>query len=211
MDISTEFIRASRRYLANEYLPKIERCLELLDEDEVWWRPNQHSNSIGNLVLHLAGNVRQYVVSGAGGEPDIRRRDEEFAAAQGGKPAAGSTSAVASTSAKGMKSAERSKLEDSDTPTEGRTPAAGRTLAELSEHLRATMADVARVLDDLDPAVLQEIRTVQGREMTVFKAIYHAVEHFSMHTGQIIQITKQLKDTDLNFYSFKDGSVQTWW
>ena len=168
-DVSLRFIQASRRYLTEEYLPKIEHCLSLLTDEEVWWRPNDHSNSIGTLVLHLAGNVRQYIVSGAGGRPDIRRRDEEFAAARGRSP------------------------------------------EELADHLRATLDDVAEALNDLDPADLSEIRTVQGREMSVFDAVYHAVEHFSMHTGQIIQTTKQLKDADLAFYTFRDGGVQTRW
>ena len=50
---------------------------------DLWWRPNEASNSVGNLVLHLCGNARQWVISGVGGEPDTRRRQEEFDA-QGG-------------------------------------------------------------------------------------------------------------------------------
>ena len=45
--------------IKDEYFPKIEACLERLSAEEIWWRPNESSNSIGNLVLHLAGNVRQ--------------------------------------------------------------------------------------------------------------------------------------------------------
>ena len=68
------------RVLRKVYLPRIERCLELLSPAQIWWRPNPASNSIGNLVLHLTGNVRQWIVAGLGGFPDIRRRDQEFAA-----------------------------------------------------------------------------------------------------------------------------------
>ena len=62
-----------------KYLPRIVDCLQLLSEEEIWWRPNEASNSAGNLVLHLCGNVRQWIISGLGGEPDRRERDKEFA------------------------------------------------------------------------------------------------------------------------------------
>ena len=57
-------IDTCRRYVGADYLPKIRRCLDSLSEDDIWWRPNERSNSVGNLVLHLAGNIRQWVVSG---------------------------------------------------------------------------------------------------------------------------------------------------
>ena len=64
----------------DEGLHKIEHCVEQLSDDDVWWRPSDSLNSIGNLVLHLSGNVRQWIVSGVGGAPDVRKRPEEFAA-----------------------------------------------------------------------------------------------------------------------------------
>ncbi len=63
----------------DKYVPRILKCLQRLDEKEIWWRPNAASNSAGNLVLHLCGNVRQWIISGLGGKPDVRKRDEEFA------------------------------------------------------------------------------------------------------------------------------------
>ncbi|HKO06039.1 MAG TPA: DUF1572 family protein [Candidatus Acidoferrales bacterium] len=59
-------------------LRRIADCLRLLTEEEIWWRPNAASNSAGNLVLHLSGNVRQWIISGLGGAPDVRIRDREF-------------------------------------------------------------------------------------------------------------------------------------
>ena len=53
-------------------------CLQQLSEEEIWWRPNAESNSAGNLVLHLCGNVRQWIISGLGGVEDKRDRDREF-------------------------------------------------------------------------------------------------------------------------------------
>ena len=58
---------------------KIEHCLSQLSDAQVWWRPRESMNSIGNMVLHLCGNLRQWIVSGIGGAPDVRDRPEEFA------------------------------------------------------------------------------------------------------------------------------------
>src|SRR5215510_14042542 len=63
----------------NKYLPRMVHCLESLSEDDIWWRPNAASNSAGNIVLHLCGNVRQWILSGLGGARDVRERDKEFA------------------------------------------------------------------------------------------------------------------------------------
>jgi uncharacterized damage-inducible protein DinB len=60
------------------YLPRIERCLKQLSPGQIWWRPNDACNSVGNLVLHLSGNVRQWIISGLGGRRDTRQRDLEF-------------------------------------------------------------------------------------------------------------------------------------
>ncbi len=58
---------------------RIRHCLDQLTDEQVWWRPREDMNAIGNLVLHLIGNVRQLIVSGVGGEPDTRDRAAEFA------------------------------------------------------------------------------------------------------------------------------------
>lgn len=60
-------------------LNKIQHCLNQLDEGQVWWRPEPGMNSIGNLLLHLAGNVRQWIVAGVGDLEDTRQRHQEFA------------------------------------------------------------------------------------------------------------------------------------
>jgi len=60
------------------YLPRIVSCLGELSQNQIWWRPNFASNSAGNLALHLCGNIRQWIISGLGGAPDIRNRDTEF-------------------------------------------------------------------------------------------------------------------------------------
>ncbi len=64
--------------LRQVYLPRIIACLDQLSNEQIWWRPNEASNSAGNLVLHLTGNVRQWIICGLGGAPDDRQRDLEF-------------------------------------------------------------------------------------------------------------------------------------
>lgn len=66
-----------------ESLRMITRCFDSLREDEVWKRPNATSNSIGNLVLHLRGNITQYVMASVGGAEDHRERDLEFSRRDG--------------------------------------------------------------------------------------------------------------------------------
>ena len=60
-------------------LAKIRHCLDQLNEEQLWWRPHAAQNSIANLSLHLAGNLRQWIISGIGGTPDTRNRPQEFA------------------------------------------------------------------------------------------------------------------------------------
>src|SRR5579875_2129928 len=77
-DIPFLFLLNAEHALARHHLPRIAECLGRLSEKDIWWRPNPASNSAGNLMLHLAGNVRQWIIAGLGGEPDIRNRDREF-------------------------------------------------------------------------------------------------------------------------------------
>lgn len=162
-DVATAFILESRRYLRGEYFPKIRACVERLGDDDVWWRPNEASNSIGNVILHLAGNVRQWIVSGVGGAADTRRRQEEFD--------------------------QRDRI-----PKD-----------ELLAHLGAAIEEVDAVLAELPPGRLADRRTIQGRDVSVFEAIYHVVEHFAMHAGQVTYLTKLRTDSDLGFYRDAGG------
>jgi uncharacterized damage-inducible protein DinB len=77
--VTKSFLKESRHSIAAYHLPRLIKCLNLLSEKDIWWRPNAASNSVGNLVLHLSGNVRQWIISGLGGEQDKRERDQEFA------------------------------------------------------------------------------------------------------------------------------------
>ena len=168
-DPSARFLAESRRYLTEEYLPKIRHALEPLSEDDIWWRPNEASNSLGNLLLHLAGNVRQWIVAGVGGQPDDRDRAAEFAA-RGSMPKA-------------------------------------EALATLTDAVEAA----ARTLEAFPPARLGDSFAIQGRDTTAFDAIYHVIEHFSMHMGQILWIAKARVGKDLGFYRDAGGLAIPQW
>jgi uncharacterized damage-inducible protein DinB len=166
MSIAASFLERTRYYLCREYPTKIRAAVEAMPADRLWWRPNEQSNSIGNLLLHLSGNVRQWIVSGVGGQPDVRKRNMEFAA-RGGAMAAG-----------------------------------------MLDGLDATLREVDDVLRALLPSELLERRLIQGRDTTVFEAVYHVVEHFAGHTGQIIWIAKMASAPGaVKFYEDGDGTA----
>lgn len=157
MDTSRVFLRKSRELLA-EYQDKVARSLGPLSDSDVWWRANDRSNSMGNLALHLCGNVTQWIIGGVGGRPYERQRQQEFD--------------------------ERRLL----------------SKTELLERLTAVLANADEVLKELDPAALTHPRRIQGYDVTVLEAIYHVVEHFSMHTGQIILLAKARAGIDLQLW-----------
>jgi len=82
MNISADFKEQSI-YRIKESHKRIIACLDMLDESQIWLKPNTALNSMGNLVLHLCGNITQYIISTLGGAPDHRNRDSEFAAVGG--------------------------------------------------------------------------------------------------------------------------------
>ena len=152
------FLAFSRRKLLDTYWPRLKECVGSLSEEQVWWRPNPASNSVGNLLLHLNGNVGQWLVASFSGGADVRNRPLEFAQQEG---------------------IRRDVL-----------------LAMLG----GTMAQASAVLERLTEADLARVYEIQGYTITGLDAVYQVVEHFSMHYGQIVYITKQLRGEDLGFY-----------
>jgi uncharacterized damage-inducible protein DinB len=166
---SRAFIAHASNFLVGDYLPKIERCLEKLTDEQIWWRANEESNSIGNLILHLCGNARQWIICGVGAQPDNRDRDSEFA--------------------------QREIVPRND----------------LLALLHSTLSEVKTTLRNLDPSLLLEHRKIQGNDVEILEAIFHVTEHFSMHTGQVIMLTKMFTASDLRFYEFEDDvPVHSW-
>ena len=168
-DIATEFVARSRYFLDVEYPTKIRRCLDVLPPEAVWRRTDEGSNSVGNLLLHLTGNVRQWIVSSVGGAPDVRFRSGEFAARDGSDANA------------------------------------------LFAALRATLDDAVAVIGSLTAEQLLERRTIQGREVSVLDAVYHVVEHFALHTGQIVLLTKAVAPGRIQFYEDAGGLAIPKW
>ena len=157
MTLETIFLNTAVVKL-NQSADRIAVCLGKLNDDQIWARGNENENAAGNLVLHLAGNVRQWIIHALGGQPDVRVRDQEF-------------------SASGEYSAE-----------------------ELVVRLKSTIAEAAGVISGLSSEHLLRTYTVQNRTGSGLEMIFHVVEHFGQHTGQIIFITKALTGEDLAFY-----------
>jgi len=151
------FLECSSRRL-RELTGRIETCVTALTTEQVWSRGGENENAVGNLMLHLAGNVRQWIVSGVGGAPDVRQRDREFASH------------------------------------------GGVAVAELMARLRTAVEEADLVIASLPLERLTERLTIQGYDVSVLEAVYHVVEHFSMHTGQIIFAAKMITGADFGFY-----------
>jgi uncharacterized damage-inducible protein DinB len=163
-ELEEQFLGYSASKL-RELAARIEECLGRLSDEQIWARGKENENAMGNLLLHLCGNVNQWIVSSIGGRPDTRDRASEFRAR------------------------------------------GGASKAELAQRLRSTLEDALGVIGSLTPERLNARHTIQGYDVSVLEAIYHVVEHFSMHTGQIIFITKLLTTEDLRFYRHLDAGA----
>jgi len=158
------FIAHSRTKLLDIYWPRLRTSVELLSDEQVWWRPNEASNSVGNLLLHLNGNVRQWLVASFRKLPDVRERPAEFR--------------------------QRELIPKS----------------ELLVNLADTVNEASAVLASLTAADLAETYNIQGYTVSGLDAVYQVVEHFAMHCGQIIYVTKLLRGEDLGFYRELDAT-----
>jgi uncharacterized damage-inducible protein DinB len=158
-DFTSLFLESSRRTLLEQYWPRLRQCVESLTDEQVWWRPNEACNSIGNLILHLNGNVRQWIVASFNRTEDQRNRPAEFG--------------------------ERDLI----------------AASALLEKLGTTLEEASGVLARLTSDDLLARYEIQGYQSSGLDVVYHVVEHFGMHYGQIVYITKQLNGADLGFYS----------
>jgi hypothetical protein len=158
------FLEFSRNKLLEEYWPRLRTCVESLTDEQLWWRPNDSSNSIGNLILHLNGNVKQWLVASFNRTEDTRDRPAEFSASAVSRPGAGLSSAA------------------------------------LLTMLDATLAEASTVLSRLTEADLLAPFEIQGYHLHGLDAVYQVVEHFALHYGQILYITKMIRSKDLGFY-----------
>ncbi len=153
--ITSDFLDVSCRRLGQmtEYLTA---CVKKLTDEQIWRRHGAYENAVGNLVLHLCGNARQWIMHGVGGAPDVRVRDKEFSA-------------------------------------DG-----GMSGAELIALFESTMDEAKRVIAAVPAERMMERVTPQGRDVSALEAIYQVVGHVQQHVGQIILVTKQMLEKDLD-------------
>lgn len=71
-------IEEFKRRIIDESFERILYCLQLLTPQQIWFKPNPVTNPVGNLVLHICGNTRQWIFSGLLGQKDLRKRKQEF-------------------------------------------------------------------------------------------------------------------------------------
>ena len=161
------FLQFSRNKLLEQYWPRLRKAVETLSEEQIWWRPNDASNSIGNLILHLNGNVWQWLVASFNRLEDKRDRPAEF-------------------------------------------NATGDLLAAaLLARLGQTLDEGAKVLARLTQEELLAPWNIQGYTVSGLAAVYQVVEHFGLHYGQIVYITKMQEGRDLGFYSHLNKTGRT--
>jgi uncharacterized damage-inducible protein DinB len=160
--ITGAFLEFSRMKLMDEYWPRMRTCVESLTDEQLWWRPNEASNSVGNLLLHLNGNVYQWLVGSFNKSDDHRDRRSEFGARE------------------------------------------GMSSEALLQQLDQTLQQASAVLSRLTEADLAATMHIQGYTVSGLHAVYHVVEHFGMHYGQIVYITKLVRGADLGFYRALD-------
>jgi hypothetical protein len=86
-ELATLFLAFSRNKFLNQSWPRLKACVEPMTVEQVWWRPNEASNSVGNILLHLNGNITQWIVASFNKDEDKRDRPAEFSA-HGGLTAA---------------------------------------------------------------------------------------------------------------------------
>lgn len=157
-ELAAVFLQFSRKKLLDQYWTRLRACVESLTDAQVWSRPNSACNSVGNLLLHLNGNVRQWLVASFNRLEDSRDRPAEF---------------------------------------NEREQPGGKILLD---RLGATLVEGAAVLDRVTAEQLAATYRIQGYTVRGLDAIYQVVEHFGLHYGQILYITKMLRGEDLGFY-----------
>ncbi len=155
-DINRVALEALRNRITKILPAQIRPCIAELSEEQLWWRPNEKANSVGNLVLHVSGSLRHYLSRGIGGMAYDRNRPAEFA--------------------------ERGPL-----PKE-----------ELLSIFDETIRQAEATLDSFDTSHFTEETEDPRYVKTNFDLILNIAIHLSTHTGQIVYVTKMLKEGALD-------------
>jgi hypothetical protein len=154
-DANAVALEALRVRITKVLPAQIRSSVEQLSDEQLWWRPNKESNSVGNLVLHVRGAVMHFLCRGVGGIAYDRDRPAEFAT-------------------ESMPKEELLKLFD-----------------EMVDETEQTFAA-------LDATRLAEPSTEPAYYSTVFEDLFGVAIHVAVHTGQIVYVTKMLREGSIN-------------
>jgi len=155
-ELSKTALEAIRSRITRILPAQIRACVEELSEEQLWWRPNEQANSVGNLVLHVSGSMRHYLSNRVGGIEYERNRPAEFA--------------------------ERGPVSKQ------------QLLATFDETIR----QAGQVLDGFDTSRFLDATDEPNYVPTIFDLIFNIAIHLATHTGQIVYVTKMLKEGSLD-------------
>jgi hypothetical protein len=199
---------SSARHTLTEGLHKIEHCVGQLTDEQFWWRPeackNPEMNSIANLLLHLSGNIRQWLVSGVGGAKDIRNRPLEFSD-RSNRPKSEillqfqSTIKEADAALAGCLAATPTACEGSGFGVRGSAQESGVTSQESGLAVQASPTHAAP---------LTALRRIQGQDTNVTAAILKCINHLHGHVQEIIHMTRSLLGDRYRFDFVPKGPEQ---
>ena len=155
-DLSSFALEALRMRITKVLPAQIRTCIEQLSDEQLWWRPNEQSNSVGNLVLHVRGAIMHFLCRGVGKIDYERDRAAEFA--------------------------------ESSTVTK----------TQLFAMFDEMVAKAEQTFEEIDAARLREPSTEPAYYSVVFEDLFGIAIHLATHTGQIVYVTKMLKEGSVN-------------
>jgi uncharacterized damage-inducible protein DinB len=156
--LDSTVLHVVRTRLVKEYPAQIGICLEALTGEQLWWRPNASSNSVANLVIHLAGSNRYYLEHVIGGAPDTRHRDAEFAARGGQDKAAlqGLWAESVASTGRALEGLDPARLMD-QTDRSGKMTTLAQILLHVSHHNSVHLGQIVYVAKQFNPGAIDDI------------------------------------------------------
>lgn len=166
-ELATPLLDSIRVRITRVLPAQVRKAVDTLDEDQIWWRPNDKSNSVGNLVLHLSGSLNLYLNKLIGGFPYQRDRDAEFA--------------------------ERGPIPKAE------------LLRIFNDMIANAEQSFAKVNDLMAPATDPE------KNQYVIEDLIGILTHVSTHVGQILWVTKMLREGALKEVWMKTHKHEGGW
>jgi uncharacterized damage-inducible protein DinB len=156
--LDSTLLHLTRTRLLHEYPGQIGACLDALNEEQIWWRPNEQANAVANLVLHLAGSNRYYLEHVIAGRDTSRDRDAEFAA-RGTMPKieVRRTWDDAVRSVEGVLNGLDPSQLNTTTDRSGKPTTFAQVLMHVSHHTAAHMGQIVWVTKMLQPGAINEL------------------------------------------------------